>query len=133
MVVGDFTGLVSNADGAAVAHPAAMVWSAEESDGIESSAAFLQDGPNSECVGAESMLFVAERAIEDGLVGINAAVAEEGPVAAGLFALSGIAFDYEDFLFVVGGFGNDLAERVGDEGIAPKVEARVTFFRFAFE
>src|SRR6266567_3408045 len=45
--------------------------------------------------------FFAEPAIEDGLVGINAPIAQEGPVAASVFALGGIAFDDENLLFAV--------------------------------
>src|SRR5271163_4690888 len=58
---------------------------------------------------------VGEPAVEDGLVGVDAAVAEEGPVAALVFALGGIAFDHQDFFFVVAGFGNYLAVWRGDE------------------
>ena len=43
----------------------------------------------------------AEPAVEDGLVGIDAAVAEEGPVAPRVFAFCGIAFDDKNFLLVV--------------------------------
>src|SRR5216684_3542354 len=33
----------------------------------------------------KSNLFVTEPAVEDGLIGVDAAVAEEGPIAAGFF------------------------------------------------
>ncbi len=74
----------------------------------------------------------AEPAVQDGLVGVDAAVAEEGPVAAGFFALGGITFDDENFFFVVRGFGENTAERIGNKGISPELEAGVALFRFAF-
>ena len=66
------------------------------------------------------------------MIGVDAAVTEEGPIAAGLFALRGIAFNYQDFFFVVRGFGQNAAEGIGNERIAPKFEASVAFFGFAF-
>jgi len=66
-------------------------------------------------------------------VGINAAIAKERPVAAGVFTFGGIAFDHEDFFFIVGRFGNGLAEGIGDEGIAPELEAGIAIGRFALE
>src|SRR5260370_6729841 len=75
----------------------------------------------------------AEPAVQDGLVGVDAAVAEEGPVAAGFFAFGGIAFDDENFFLVIRSFGNHLAERVCDKRIAPEFQSRVTVFRFAFK
>ncbi len=72
-------------------------------------------------------------AIQDGAVGIDAAIAKERPVAASVFALRGIAFDDEDFFLVVGSFSDDLAEGIGDEGAAPEFEARIAVGRFAFE
>ena len=67
------------------------------------------------------------------MVGVDAAVAKEGPVTAGFFALSGIAFNDEDFFFVVRGFGENAAEGIGDERVAPEFEAGVTCFGFALE
>ncbi len=66
------------------------------------------------------------------MIGVDAAVAEEGPVAARFFALRGVALDNENFFFVVGGFGEDAAEGIGDERISPEFETGVAFFRFAF-
>src|SRR5215470_5061067 len=76
---------------------------------------------------------VGEPAVEDGLVGVDAAVAEERPVTAGVFALGGIAFDDEDLFLVAGGFGNQLAERVRDKGVAPEFEAGVAVLGLAFK
>jgi hypothetical protein len=59
----------------------------------------------------------------DATVCVETAVAEEGPVLAGLFLELGVDSGEEDFWFVGRGFLEDLAERVGDEGGAPEVEA----------
>src|SRR4030081_3756117 len=79
-----------------------------------------------------STLFVAQPAVQDGLIGVDATVAEKRPVAARVLALGGIAFGDEDFSFVVGSFGNNLAEGIGDKGIAPEFQSRIAFFRLAF-
>ena len=52
-----------------------------------------------------------EEAARDGRVGIDAAVAQERPVAARLFNQAGIDFGEENFFLVVRGFGQDAAER----------------------
>src|SRR6267154_1830605 len=80
----------------------------------------------------KSTLFVAEPAIEDWLIGVDAAVTEKRPVAASFFALGGIAFDDQDFFLVVGGFGDDLAKRIGNKRISPEFQSGVAFLRFAF-
>src|SRR5919109_1079642 len=78
-------------------------------------------------------LFFAKPAVQDGLVGIDAAISEERPVAARLFALCGITFDDENFFFAVGGFGHNLPKRISDKGIAPKFEPGITVLRVPFE
>src|SRR5713226_1070259 len=78
-------------------------------------------------------LFVTEPAVEDGLIGVDAAVAEEGPIAAGFFAFGGVAFDDENFFLIVRSFSNDLPEGVGDERVAPEFQAGVAILGFAFE
>src|SRR5258707_14872509 len=75
----------------------------------------------------------AQPAIQNGAVGVDAAVAEEGPVAACVFAFCRVALDDEDFLFIVGGFGDDLAERIGDEGISPEFKTGIAIGGLAFE
>lgn len=75
---------------------------------------------------------LAEPTIQDGLVSVDAAIAKEGPVAAGFFTLARIAFDDEDFFFVVRSFGENAAEGISDERVAPKFEAGVALLRFAF-
>src|SRR5439155_324781 len=77
--------------------------------------------------------FIAEPAVQDGLIGVDAAVSQERPVSARVFAPGGIAFDDEDFLFVSGGFGNHLTEGIGHKGISPEFQSRIALFGFAFE
>src|SRR5260370_40238249 len=60
----------------------------------------------------KSKLFVPEPAVQDGLIGVNAAVTEEGPVAARFLALGGGAFYDEGFFLLLGRLWNELAERV---------------------
>src|SRR5262249_399193 len=43
------------------------------------------------------------------------------------------ALDDENFLFVVGSFGNESSERIGNEGISPKLQTRVTVSGLALE
>src|SRR5256885_3406578 len=50
-------------------------------------------------------------------------VAEKGPVAASFFAPGRIAFDNENLLFAIRRFREDLAERIGHEGISPKLRS----------
>src|SRR6266568_4386864 len=52
MVAGDFAGTVSNADGAGVAHPAAIGWHAEKIHGIEICSRLFQVGSNARFGGA---------------------------------------------------------------------------------
>src|SRR5439155_1707656 len=77
--------------------------------------------------------FIAEPAVQDGLIGVDAAVSQERPVPARVFAPGGIAFDDEDFLFVSGSFGNHLTEGIGHKGISPEFQSRIALFGFAFE
>src|SRR6266404_5173770 len=78
-------------------------------------------------------LFFAQPTIQDWRVSIDAAVTQKRPIAAGVLALRGIALDDEDFFLVVRGFGENLAERIGDERIAPEFQSRIAFFGLAFE
>ncbi len=57
-------------------------------------------------------------------VGVDAAVAEEGPVAANLLLQLDVHLGEEDLFLVVAGLGDDAAEGIGDEGAAPELEAR---------
>ena len=75
----------------------------------------------------------AEPAIGDDGISVDAAVAEKRPIPASLFALGRIALDNENFFLVVGGFRKNLAERIGDERIAPKFDARIALVRLAFK
>ena len=56
-------------------------------------------------------------------VGVDPAVAEERPVAAGLLLEPGVAVGDEDLLGLVAGPGEDAAEGVGQERAAPELEA----------
>src|ERR1700676_2088675 len=86
-----------------------------------------------EAGGINTRTLFAEPAVGGGLVGVDAAVAEERPVAASVFAFRWVAFHDENFFFVIGGLGDDLAEGIGDEGMAPEFETRVALFGLAFE
>ncbi len=67
------------------------------------------------------MGWLVEKAFGDALIGVDAAVAKEGPVAAGVFEKLAVDFGEEDLFFVVRGLGEDAAEGVGDEAAAPEV------------
>src|SRR5215469_17787621 len=75
----------------------------------------------------------AEPAAENGLISIDSTVAEERPIAAGVFTLGGIAFDDENFLLAVGSFGNNLAKRIGDKRISPELQPRIAVLRMSFK
>jgi hypothetical protein len=77
-------------------------------------------------------LFFTEPAIGDDGISVDAAIAEEGPIPASLFALGGIAFDNENFFLVVGSFRENLAEGIGDERIAPKFDAGIALVGLSF-
>src|ERR1019366_2247564 len=64
-----------------------------------------------------------EPSLQDGRIGINAAVAEERPVPANLLDAAGIAFHNQDFFLVRGRFGEHLSKRIANEGMAPEFEA----------
>src|SRR5579871_1053521 len=74
----------------------------------------------------------AEPAIEDGLIRVDASIAEERPVAASFFAFLWITFDDENLFLIATGLRRDLAERIGDEGVAPEFEARIAIGGVAF-
>lgn len=59
----------------------------------------------------------------NGCIRINAAVAEEGPIAAYFIHLFGVAFGNENVFFASGRLRDDAPERISDKGIAPKFEA----------
>src|SRR5437868_3872149 len=80
-----------------------------------------------------SSLFFAEPAVQDRLIRINAAISQEGPVAASFFTLRGIALGDKNLLFAIGSFGNDLPERIRDKGIAPEFQPGIAILRVTFE
>src|SRR6185437_5397307 len=59
----------------------------------------------------------------DGRIGVDTPVAQKRPVATRIFEQSEIDFGDENFFCIVGGFGNDAAEGIGDETAAPEFEA----------
>ena len=59
----------------------------------------------------------------DRAVGVDPAVAQEGPVAASFLLELRVAVGDEDLLVVLAGLGDDPAEGVGDERAAPEFDA----------
>src|SRR5712671_6603435 len=74
----------------------------------------------------------AEPAIQDRLIGINAAVAKEWPAATRFFAFRRITFDHQNFLVFASGLRDDLTKRIGDERISPEFNSRIARRRIAF-
>lgn len=72
---------------------------------------------------AGETLPLVEEALCDAFVGVNAAVAQEGPVLTGDLDQLGIEVGDEDLFLVVAGLGDDAAEGVGDEAASPELEA----------
>src|SRR3954469_22086200 len=64
----------------------------------------------------------------DRTVSVDAAVAQEGPVAANVFHLLGVDFADQDLLFVVRGFGKHHAEGIAEERTAPELKPRALHF-----
>ena len=64
-----------------------------------------------------------EKALRDAAVGVDAPVAEEGPVTAGLFDQRGVDLGDENFFGVVRGFGKDAAEGIGEKAAAPELDS----------
>src|ERR1022692_3546657 len=60
--------------------------------------------------------------LHDGSVGVDTAVAQEGPVAAHAFDHARVAF-HDQRLIGIAGLGEQAALRVGNEGTAPELEA----------
>src|SRR5690606_18773798 len=69
-----------------------------------------------------ALRLIAE-AVGEVAVGVDAAIAEEGPPAAGLLADLGGDFGNQDFFLIAAGLGDDAAERIGHEGMAPEFKA----------
>lgn len=69
---------------------------------------------------------LVEEPFGDVAVGVDAAVAEEGPVAADFVLQLGIALVDEDLFLVARCFGEDPAKRVGEERVAPEFEACIS-------
>ena len=74
------------------------------------------------------MIFCGRRAslapsLENWGGGIDAAVAQEGPVAARFLREPWIALNDQDFFLVGGAFGEHAAKRVGNERVPPEFQA----------
>src|SRR5947208_630635 len=63
-----------------------------------------------------------EEPLRDWRVGVNAAVAKKGPVAARVLEQRKIDFSDDELLFFVRGLGDDAAEGIGQEAAAPEFE-----------
>ncbi len=59
--------------------------------------------------------FFVEETLLDSLIGVDAAIAEEGPVAADIFEMGEIDFAVQNFFSIGGGFGDDYALRIAEE------------------
>src|ERR1700739_194606 len=66
---------------------------------------------------------VIEEAAHDGAVGVDAAVAQEGPVAARVFEQAQVDFADEDLFLVMGRLGDNAAKGVGEERSSPELKA----------
>ena len=73
------------------------------------------------CYNLEKML--VDQPFGEIAIGVDAAVAEEGPVGAGLVDFAEVEFDDEGFVFFDAGFGEDFAGGAGDEALAPELDA----------
>ena len=82
--------------------------------------------PRSENAGQEKFCggSLPEPSFEDRRVGVGAAVAQEGPVAADFLHAAQIAFDDEDLFFVGGSFRDQLARRDRRQTTSPRIPGR---------
>ncbi len=62
--------------------------------------------------------------MNDGSIGVDAAVTQEGPVAARVFEQPQVDFAYENLFLIVRGFGDHTPEGVGEERSAPEFQTR---------
>src|SRR5258708_38276526 len=63
----------------------------------------------------KGILFFVQPAVQDGLIGVDAAVAEKRPVAARVLALGGGAFHGEGFFFFPWNFRDQFGQRISGE------------------
>src|ERR1700704_2710606 len=59
----------------------------------------------------------------DGSVGVDAAIAKEGPVAADVFQVVQVHFAEQNHFFVVRRFGYHAAKGIAKEGASPELES----------
>src|SRR5882724_9151013 len=80
-------------------------------------------------IGLRERLFIFRESLPvnqptgDRSIGIDAAVTQEGPVAADIFEVSQVHFAEQDLFFVMRSFGDDATKRVTKEGSSPEFEA----------
>src|SRR5579862_6039562 len=66
--------------------------------------------------------FLVDKPAGDGRVTVDAAIAQKRPVAANIFKRLKVDFADQDFLAVVGGFGQHAAEGIAEERSAPEFQ-----------
>src|SRR5713226_6935762 len=59
----------------------------------------------------------------DGSVGVDAAIAQEGPIAANLFQVAQVNFAEQDFFFVMRCVCQHSPERIAEERSSPELES----------
>ena len=69
------------------------------------------------------MMFLVDQPVCDRPIGVDATVAQEGPVAANVFQCFQIHIADENLLAVVRGFGEHSAEGIAEERSAPELES----------
>src|SRR5262249_16235491 len=66
---------------------------------------------------------LVDQAFGEVAVGVDAAVAEEGPMGSGLVDFAEVEFDKEGFFIFGAGFGQDFAGGAGNKALAPELDA----------
>jgi hypothetical protein len=61
--------------------------------------------------------------IQNGRVGIDAAIPQERPISAYFLDAFKIAFDHQNFFLIGGGFRENLAERIANKRMSPEFES----------
>src|SRR6266478_9878891 len=67
--------------------------------------------------------FFVNHAAGDGSVGVDAAIAQEGPIAANLFQMAQVNLAKQDFFFVMRCFCQHSTERIAEERSSPELES----------
>src|SRR6516165_1592885 len=64
-----------------------------------------------------------EETARDGRIGVDAAVAKKGPVAARIFEKPKIDLAHDDLFLFMRGLGEDASEGIGEKAAAPELQA----------